>query len=86
MVLEVVIAIACAVRPWKLPWKTMMLRLLVACRASLTLASTASAPLLAKKNLSMVVGVTSSRDSAKAKVAGEMTMFTMPKIIVSACA
>ncbi len=52
MVLEVVRAMVRAVRPWKLPWKTMTLGRPVAWRASLTAPSTASAPLLERKKQS----------------------------------
>jgi hypothetical protein len=48
----------------------MMLRRLVAMRASLTAASTASAPLLEKKNWSMLAGVTALSSSARCSVAG----------------
>ncbi len=52
-----VIAIVRCERPWKLPWNTITLGLPVACLASLTAASVASAPELAKKNCSMPGGV-----------------------------
>ena len=59
-----VIAIACAVRPWNDPEKTTTLGRPVAWRASFTAASVASAPELAKKKESMPGGVTSSSRSA----------------------
>ncbi len=58
----------------------MMLRRFVAMRASLTAASTASAPLLEKKNWSIPAGVTSFNRSANASAAGGMTIFIWPKM------
>ena len=57
-------AMARCVRPWKLPWNTMTLGRPVACLASLTAPSVASAPELAKKKVSMPSGVTSARRAA----------------------
>ena len=59
-VLDVVIAIAMWVRPWKLPLNTMMFGRLVTCLASLTEASVISAPELAKKKVSIAAGVSSA--------------------------
>ncbi len=78
-------AMAWWVRPWKLPWKTRMLRRPVAMRASFTAASTASAPLLEKKKRSMLGGVTWFSFWASVTVAGGMTMFIWPKMRRSAC-
>ena len=47
-VLDVVMPIVSALRPWYPPWKTMMFDLPVAWRASLTAFSTASAPVVQK--------------------------------------
>ena len=55
-VFDVVIAIARWVRPWKLPWNTITFWRPVVCLASFTAASVASAPELAKKNVSMPGG------------------------------
>ena len=44
------------VRPWKDPWNTTMLGRAVACRASLSAASTASLPELLKKTESRLAG------------------------------
>ncbi len=57
-------AIACAVRPWKLPSKTTRFGRPVTWRASFTAASVASAPELAKKKVSIPSGVTSARREA----------------------
>ena len=53
---DVVIAIVRWLRPWKLPENTMTFGRPVACLASFTAASVASAPELAKKNVSMPSG------------------------------
>ena len=45
------------VRPWNEPWNTTMLLRRVACLASFTAASVASAPELVTKNVSMPGGV-----------------------------
>ncbi len=70
MVLLVVKLMAPMVRPWKPPWKTMMLVRPVAWRASLMDASTASAPLLEKKKVSSPAGTTSRSFSANFNAGG----------------
>ena len=73
------------VLPWKLPWKTMIPRFPVACRASLMLASMASAPLLEKKKVSIFFGVIWSNFLDNSAETGGMTMFIWPKIRERLC-
>ena len=55
------------VRPWKLPWKTITFGRPVACLASFTADSVASAPELAKKNVSIGGGaMAASRPASSA--------------------
>ena len=63
-VFEVVIAIVWWVRPWNDPENTMTFGRPVACRANFSAASVASAPELAKKNVSIDGGVISASFSA----------------------
>ena len=69
-VLEVVIAIVRCERPWNEPWKTITFGRPVACLASLTAASVASAPELAKKNESIPAGVMLASRSASCSSRG----------------
>src|SRR4030067_482342 len=56
------------VRPWNEPWKTMTLGRPVACRASLTAASMASAPELEKKKDESGCGMIGSNSSIRSSI------------------
>ena len=63
-------AIVMWLRPWKLPENTITFGRPVACLASFTAASVASAPELAKKNESMPSGVTSASRAPSSSTIG----------------
>ena len=69
-VFDVVIAMARWVRPWKLPWNTITFGRPVACLASFTADSVASAPELAKKNVSTGGGAMAASRPASSAEAG----------------
>ena len=58
------------VRPWNEPWNTITFGRPVACLASLTAASVASAPELVKKNVSMPDGVIPASRSPNRSTSG----------------
>lgn len=80
LVPEVVIEAAATVRPWKPPWKTMMLGRPVAWRARRTAASAASEPELAKKRLSRPSGSTDPSLSTRSRSGRCLTVVYCPWI------